>query len=58
MLQDLEAGKPLEHEALNGLVVKILQQAGKRAPINEILYGALARIDEDLRTRRGIGRKT
>jgi 2-dehydropantoate 2-reductase len=57
MLQDLEAGKPLEHEALNGLVVKILQQAGKRAPINEILYGALARIDEDLRTRRGIGRR-
>jgi 2-dehydropantoate 2-reductase len=57
MLQDLEAGKPLEHEALNGLVMKILQQAGKRAPINEILYGALARIDEDLRTRRGIGRR-
>src|SRR5882724_1174827 len=29
MLQDLEAGKPLEHEALNGIVVKVLQQAGR-----------------------------
>lgn len=48
MLQDLEAGKPLEHEALNGIVVRILQQAGRRAPINEILYAALKRIDQDL----------
>jgi 2-dehydropantoate 2-reductase len=51
MLQDLEAGKPLEHEALNGIVVRILQQAGKRAPINEILYAALKRIDQDLRAK-------
>ena len=51
MLQDLEAGKPLEHEALNGIVVKILQQAGKRAPINEILYSALSHIDLDLRAK-------
>ena len=41
MLQDLEAGKPLEYEALNGIVVKLLHQAGKRAPINEIFYTAL-----------------
>ncbi len=52
MLQDLEAGKPLEHEALNGIVVKVLQQAGKRAPINEILYSALTRMDQDLRAKR------
>ena len=52
MLQDLEAGKPLEHEALNGIVVKILQQSGKRAPINEILYTALRHIDRDLRAKR------
>jgi 2-dehydropantoate 2-reductase len=52
MLQDLEAGKPLEHEALNGIVVKILQQSGKRAPINEILYTALKHIDQDLRAKR------
>jgi len=51
MLQDLEAGKPLEHEALNGIVVKILQQSGKRAPINEILYTALSHIDQDLRAK-------
>jgi len=53
MLQDLEAGKPLEHEALNGIVVKILQQSGKRAPINEILYTALKHIDQDLRAMKG-----
>jgi len=51
MLQDLEAGKPLEHEALNGVVVRILQQSGKRAPINEILYSALRHLDRDLRAR-------
>jgi 2-dehydropantoate 2-reductase len=51
MLQDLEAGKPLEHEALNGIVVKILHQAGKRAPINEIFYTALKYMDHDLRAK-------
>jgi 2-dehydropantoate 2-reductase len=51
MLQDLEAGKPLEHEALNGIVVKILRQSGRRAPINEILYTALKHIDQDLRAK-------
>jgi 2-dehydropantoate 2-reductase len=51
MLQDLEAGKPLEHEALNGAVVRILQQSGRRAPINEILYSALSHLDRDLRAK-------
>jgi 2-dehydropantoate 2-reductase len=41
MLQDLEAGKPLEYEAFNGTVVKLLQQAGKKAPINEVFFAAL-----------------
>jgi 2-dehydropantoate 2-reductase len=41
MLQDLEAGKPLEYEAFNGIVVKVLQQAGKRAPINEVFFALL-----------------
>src|SRR5438552_1681551 len=49
--QDLEAGKALEHEALNGAVVRILQQSGKRAPINEILYSALSHLDRDLRAK-------
>jgi len=51
MLQDLEAGKALEHEALNGAVIRILQQSGKRAPINEILYSALSHLDRDLRAK-------
>ena len=51
MLQDLEAGKPLEYEALNGIVVKVLHQAGKRAPINEIFYSALKYIDQGLRSK-------
>ncbi len=45
MLQDLEAGKPLEHEAFNGIVVKILSQAGKAAPVNEVFYAALKFLD-------------
>lgn len=46
MLQDLEAGKPLEYEAFNGIVVKILRQAGKPAPVNEIFYAALKFLDQ------------
>lgn len=49
MLQDLEAGKPLEYEAFNGIVVKILLQAGKAAPVNEILYAALKFLDKKIR---------
>ena len=52
MLQDLEAGKPLEHEALNGTVVKVLHQVGKRAPINEILYASLQHLDQEIRAKR------
>lgn len=46
MLQDLEAGKPLEHEAFNGVVVKLLGRAGKKAPINQIFYAALQFFDK------------
>ena len=45
MLQDLEAGKPLEHEAFNGIVVKLLRQAGKEAPVNGMFYAALEFLD-------------
>jgi 2-dehydropantoate 2-reductase len=51
MLHDFEAGKPLEYEALNGVVIKILREAGKRAPINEIFYTALKHIDQEPRGR-------
>ena len=46
MLQDLEAGKPLEYEAFNGLVVKTLKQAGQPAPVNECLYSLLQQLDK------------
>lgn len=52
MLQDLEAGKPLEYEALNGIVVGLFRQKGKRAPINEICYGVLKFLDERIRAAR------
>jgi len=46
MLQDLEARKPLEYEAFNGVVVKLLRQAGKEAPVNQVFYGALEYLDK------------
>ena len=49
MLQDLEAGKPLEYEAFNGVVVKLLRQAGKAAPVNQIFYGTLEYLDKKIR---------
>lgn len=49
MLQDLEAGKPLEHEAFNGVVIDLLRQAGKEAPINEVFYAALKFLDRRIR---------
>jgi 2-dehydropantoate 2-reductase len=49
MLQDLEAGKPLEYEAFNGIVVTLLQQAGKQAPTNQVFYGTLQHLDGKIR---------
>jgi 2-dehydropantoate 2-reductase len=49
MLQDLEAGKPLEVDAFNGVVIKLLQQAGKAAPTNQSLYAMLKYLDKQLR---------
>ena len=49
MLQDLEARKPLEYEAFNGIVVKLLRQAGKEAPVNQVFYGALEYLDKKIR---------
>jgi 2-dehydropantoate 2-reductase len=46
MLQDLEAAKPLEYEALNGIVVKLLQEAGKAAPVNAAFYAMLQQLDK------------
>ncbi|HWX77599.1 MAG TPA: ketopantoate reductase C-terminal domain-containing protein, partial [Candidatus Acidoferrales bacterium] len=49
MLQDLEAGKPLEYEAFNGIVVDILRRAGKPAPTSQVFYSALKFLDERIR---------
>ena len=49
MLQDLEAGKPLEYEAFNGIVVKLLRQAGKAAPVNQSFYAVLEYLDRKIR---------
>jgi ketopantoate reductase len=52
MLQDFEAGKPLEYEAFNGIVVELLRRAGKEAPTNQVFYGALKYLDTRIRTER------
>lgn len=51
MLQDLDAGKPLEYEAFNGMVLKALHPLGKSAPTNEVFYGALKSLDKRIRER-------
>lgn len=49
MLQDLEANKPLEYEAFNGIVVKLLEAAGEPAPINKTFYATLKFLDDRIR---------
>jgi 2-dehydropantoate 2-reductase len=49
MLQDLEANKPLEYQAFNGIVVKLLEANGQPAPINQTFYRALRFLDQRIR---------
>ncbi|HEX2228247.1 MAG TPA: 2-dehydropantoate 2-reductase [Candidatus Binatia bacterium] len=49
MLQDLQAGKPLEYEAFNGIVVRVLGAAGKDAPVNNVFYRTLKYMDRKIR---------
>jgi 2-dehydropantoate 2-reductase len=49
MLQDLEGRKPLEFEAFNGIVVNLLAQAGKAAPVNKVFYDVLKHFDQRIR---------
>jgi len=49
MLQDLEASKPLEYEAFNGIVIKLLKEAGKEAPVNQVFYATLKYFDKKIR---------
>jgi 2-dehydropantoate 2-reductase len=49
MLQDLEAGKPLEYDAFNGIVIRLLERAGQQAPTNLVFYSTLKFLDKKLR---------
>jgi 2-dehydropantoate 2-reductase len=49
MLQDLEANKPLEYAAFNGIVVELLEGAGQPAPINKTFHTMLKFLDEKIR---------
>ncbi len=44
-LQDLQRGKPLEVEALIGVVVRIARRHGIKAPISETIYGLMRLVD-------------
>lgn len=45
MLQDLERGRRLEYEAINGAVVRFGEAVGVPTPVNRTLYGLLAALD-------------
>jgi 2-dehydropantoate 2-reductase len=49
MLQDLLRGRRLEHDALNGAVVRAAARAGVAVPVNRTLAALLARLDPALR---------
>ena len=51
MLQDLENGKPLEYQALNGIVRDVLARHGRQAPVNETFYTLLKFLDQRNRRR-------
>ncbi len=51
MLQDLENGKPLEYQALNGIVRDVLSRHSRQAPVNETFYSLLEFLDQRNRQR-------
>jgi len=53
MLQDLEAGKPLEYDAFNGGVVKALEANGQAAPLNSSFFAMLKFLDQRIRGEAG-----
>lgn len=52
MLQDLERSRRLEHEALNGAVVRAAARTGMAVPVNRVLYGLLSVLDQRDQRRR------
>lgn len=53
MLQDVERGKPLEYDAINGAVVRVGDAVGVPTPLNRTLVGLLAALDQS-RTRASV----
>jgi 2-dehydropantoate 2-reductase len=45
MLQDLERGRRLEHDAITGAVLRFGEAVGVPTPVNRALYGLLAALD-------------
>ncbi len=45
MLQDLERGRRLEHDAINGAVIRFGDAVGVPTPVNRTLYGLLVALD-------------
>ncbi len=41
MLRDLEWHRPMEIEALNGMVVRLGKEAGMQTPLNQVIYACL-----------------
>src|SRR5207245_9244304 len=56
MLQDLLRGRRLEHDALNGAVVRAAARAGAAVPVNRVLATLLARLDPAARQLEEAGR--
>jgi 2-dehydropantoate 2-reductase len=53
MLQDLRRGRRLEHDALNGAVVRAGERVGVAVPVNRMLLALLARLDPASRSPAG-----
>jgi 2-dehydropantoate 2-reductase len=49
MLQDRARGRRLEHDALNGAVLRAAAPSGVPVPVNRVLYGLLAALDPQAR---------
>jgi 2-dehydropantoate 2-reductase len=52
MLQDRERGRRLEHDALNGAVLRAAARTGVPVPVNRVLHGLLAALEQAARPRR------
>ena len=52
MLQDLEAGKPMEIEGLLGVVIELAEMTGIEVPTLRAVYACVSLLDETVRTKR------